>query len=202
MRTCTPCVEWGAPGTSCSPKGTNTDQPQGIVTIAKAGVTAAAANAVTYSELLELEYSVNRAYRKNREGGVGGFTGRAAGMSGFMFSDSFEKLARSLVDSDGRPMWTPGITAGTCGITDGLPPRLLGYPYVVNDNMDAVATGKVPCLFGNLGYYGIRTVSSVEIFRFWDSRTAQANSIETCCSASRRPTNSAGSATCSLSCCA
>ena len=35
------------------------------------------------------------------------------------------------------------------------------------------------------GYYGIRTVRSVEIFRFMDSRTMQKNTIE-CLAFSRR----------------
>ena len=44
--------------------------------------------------------------------------------------------------------------------------------------MAAVAASAVPVIFGNFSYYGIRTVSSVELFRFMDSRTMQNNSVE------------------------
>ena len=76
-----------------------------------------------------------------------------------------------LLDGDNRPLWLPSIR-------EGLPATLHGYPLVVNGHMDAVAAGKIPVLFGNFSYYGIRTVSNVELFRFQDSRTMQKNSVE------------------------
>ena len=40
---------------------------------------------------------------------------------------------------------------------------------MVNGHMAAPASATTPVLFGNFAYYGIRTVSNVEIFRFMDS---------------------------------
>ena len=103
--------------------------------------------------------------------GEGGFNAEMGGMTGYMISDSAEKALRVLLDGDSRPLWVPSTR-------EGVPNTLNGYPLVVNGNMDAVAAGKIPVLFGNFSYYGIRTVSNVEIFRFQDSRTMQKNSIE------------------------
>ena len=101
--------------------GTGTNQPQGLTAIAKAGKTAASATAVTYLELLDMEYSIDRAYRVRGEDGVGGFSGRAAGFCGWLYSDGFEKVVRTLLDSDNRPLWTPGIMAATYGLVGGTP---------------------------------------------------------------------------------
>ena len=162
--------------------GSGASQPLGIVTSAKAGITVASPTTVTYGELLNMEYAVDRAYRKGMEGGMGGFTGRNAGMQGWMMSDSTERILRSLMDDEGRPLWTPGITAGQYGIVDGVPPRLLGYEYQVNNGMDPFAqhasNDRYPLIFGAFGYFAVRTVGSMDVFRFFDSRTAQANSIE------------------------
>lgn len=161
--------------------GAGTDSPYGIVTSAKAGPTAASNSALTYEELLALEYAIDRAYRVGNEGGLGGFTGRNAGMNGWMLSDSAERIIRSMKDNDGRPLWTPGITAGAFGLVDGAPQRILGYLYQVNNAMDAYAGDSAirnPIIFGNFNYYGVRTVGVMDVYRFWDSRTAQANSFE------------------------
>ena len=88
-----------------------------------------------------------------------------------MASDTAEKVLRTLLDGDNRPLWVPSTR-------EGLPNTLNNFPLVINGHMAAVAAGAIPMLFGNFSYYGIRTVSSIEIFRFWDSRTAQKNTVE------------------------
>ncbi len=148
-----------------------TGLPVGVVSSAAAGLTAASQTALTWEELTNLIYEVNRAYREDGEGGDGGFNPEGGGMIGYMISDSAEKAIRVLVDSDGRPLWVPSTR-------EGAPSMLNGYPYVVNAHMDATAAGKVPILYGNFAYYGIRTVAVVEMFRFFDSRTAQKNTVE------------------------
>ena len=157
---------------------TGTGLPVGVVSSATAGITAAATTAITWIELTNLIYAVNRAYREAGEQGEGGFGGEGGGMLGYMLSDDAEKAMRVMVDSDSRPLWVPSTR-------EGAPSMLNGYPYVVNGSMDSVAAAKVPILFGNFSYYGIRTVQSVEIFRFMDSRTMQKNTIE-CLAFSRR----------------
>ena len=148
------------------------NRSEGVVHAAKAGITAAMAGAFTWPEITNLIYQINRAYRESMgEEGEGGFNPEMAGVIGYMISDSAEQRARVLTDADNRPLWVPSTR-------EGLPNSFNGYPYVVNGNMAAVASGAVPMLFGNFSYYGIRTVSMVEIFRFMDSRTMQRNTIE------------------------
>lgn len=146
--------------------------PVGIVSAAAAGVTAASATGFTWLELVELEYDVNRAYRSREDGeeGEGGLKPMMGGMVGWMVSDSAEKALKRLADDDQRPLWLPSIR-------DGKPNMLGGYPIVVNGDMATVETGNVPVLFGNFGYYGVRTVSDIEFFRFMDSNTMENQEV-------------------------
>ena len=152
--------------------------PLGVVIDSLRGLTTASSTAVTWVELTNLIYEIDRGYRDMEEMGEGGFSAEGGGMLGYMISDPFEKLIRVLTDGDNRPLWVPSTR-------EGVPSMLNGYPYVVNGDMADVAAGNIPCLFGNFSYYGIRTVSSIEIFRFLDSRTMQKNAVE-CLAFSRR----------------
>ena len=157
---------------------TGTGLPEGVVTGAMAGVTAASATAIAWAETVNLVYTIDRAYREGGEGGEGAFRPEGGGMIGYMISDDAEKVLRVLLDGDNRPLWLPSIR-------DGVPAIYNGYPIVVNGNMAAVATGTIPMLFGNFSYYGIRTVRAFELFRFMDSRTMQKNTVE-CLAFARR----------------
>ena len=133
----------------------------------------ATADMVTYEDLVELIYSVNRAYRIGRERGEGGRMAEM-GMPGFLITDSAEKAFMRLKDGEDRPLWIPSIR-------EGAPDRILRWPYEVTTALDAdhtSAPNTAYAWFGHFGYYGIRTVGMVEIFRFFDSRTAQNNAIE------------------------
>ena len=145
--------------------------PIGVVTSATAGITTAVNTGFTWVEMMNLTYAINRAYREGGEMGEGGFNAEMGGMTGFMMSDSAEKVMVTLLDANNLPVWVPSPR-------EGAPSTIGPYPYVVNNNMAAVAASAVPVIFGNFSYYGIRTVSSVELFRFMDSRTMQNNSVE------------------------
>ena len=157
---------------------TGSGMPEGVVSGAMAGVTAASATAITWLETVNLVYSVERAYREMGEGGEGAFMPEGGGMIGYMISDACERVLRVLVDGDMRPLWLPSIR-------QGVPATYNGYPVVVNGDMANVASGTVPMLFGNFSYYAIRTVRAFELFRFMDSRTMQRNTVE-CLAFARR----------------
>lgn len=123
--------------------GTGDSQPEGLITVATSGVTAAAAEAVTYDELIDLEHSVYAVYRRN---------GR------FMFKDSTLKYLKKLQDGDGRPLWAPGIA-------QRVPDTLLGYPYVINADMPAMTTGLKSIAFGDFSYHWLRDVRGITILR-------------------------------------
>lgn len=131
------------------------------------------ADTIVYEDILNLIYSVNRAYRTRGEMGEGGRMAEM-GTVGFLVTDGGEKSWMSIKDGEDRPMWMPSIR-------EGAPDRMFRYPYQVTTAIEAdhmSAAGTAYCWFGHFGYYGIRTVGSVEIFRFFDSRTAQNNAIE------------------------
>lgn len=141
-----------------------------VVSTAAAGVTTAAQTVVTWPEVTRLIYSVNRAYRDMAgESGEGGLSVRA-GRVGYLISDSAELALRTMVDGDSRPLWVPSTR-------EGAPSMIGGYPYEVGGYMDGLTAGKTPILFGNFGYFLIRTVQQIEIFRITDGTTLQRNSV-------------------------
>lgn len=130
--------------------GTGTGQPQGVVAFAAAGNTAAGAAAITYDDVVELQHSVDPAYR-NRPGAA------------FMFHDGILKVLRKLKDSQGRPIWEPIMSAS---LQNGVPGTLLGKPYFINQDMQAtVATATKTMLFGDFGSYKIRSVTGGLVLR-------------------------------------
>jgi HK97 family phage major capsid protein len=79
--------------------GTGTSQPNGVVTAAGVGVTAAngttQVTTITYASLLDLIHSVDPAYR-------------ALGNCRFMLNDASLKAIRKIVDGQSRPIFNPG----------------------------------------------------------------------------------------------
>lgn len=124
--------------------GTGSSQPQGIVTGATVGVTAASATAIAYGELIALEHSIDRAYRNN---------GR------YMFNDAVLEDLRQLTDADGRPLWQPSLQAGAPSVFNGR-------EYIVNNYMATPAINAKTVLFGDFreGYL-IRDVRDVQAMR-------------------------------------
>lgn len=129
--------------------GTGAGQPKGIVTASALGKTTAGATAITYAELVDLEHSVDVAYR------------RAPG-AGWMANDGVIKYLKQLLDSSNRPIWMPALS----GLAGGFPATLLGYPYFINNDMQAtVATATKTVLFGNLKKYQVRRVRGIAVVR-------------------------------------
>jgi HK97 family phage major capsid protein len=135
--------------------GAGTTEPKGIVTEATSAFTAATANAVTADELIDLQYSVDPAYR--------------GPTAGYMFNDSSAKGIRKLKDGNGQYIWQPGLQAGQ-------PDSLLGYRVVINQSMASIATGNKAVLFGDLAKYLIRDVMDIQLVRL-DERFAEAHQV-------------------------
>lgn len=135
--------------------GNGTTQPNGIVTAAPIGVTAAngtsQVTAVTYDSLVDLQHSVDRAYRRN---------------AGFMFNDTTLRQIRKIRDGSQRPIFVPGYENGNPG---GAPDRLLGDPITINQDMANMAANARSILYGDFSGYVIRDVMAVEMYRFNDS---------------------------------
>ena len=132
--------------------GDGSGDPNGIVTASSLGVTAASSTGLTFDEIIDLEHSVDPAYR-------------ASPKARFMFADSSLKVLRKLKHGEGRYRWNAGDT------TKGVAPTLNGRYYSINQAMAAVATTNKSVIFGDFGKYFVRKVGSPVIGvmreRFW-----------------------------------
>lgn len=135
--------------------GTGTGQPRGIVTAAGVGKTGTTGQTTTviYDDLVDLEHSVNRAYRLSRG-------------CGWMMADSSLKVVRKIKDSQGRPIFVPGYEISRPG---GEPDTLLGRAITVNEDVPAMAANAKSILFGDFKKYIIRRVMDLTMFRMTDS---------------------------------
>lgn len=133
--------------------GTGTGQPTGIMVAASVGKIGAvsATAAITYEDLIDLEHSVDPAYRANGK---------------WMFHDDMLKLIRKVKDGSGRPIFVPGYEQGNPG---GAPDRLLNRDIAVNQHVAVPAASAKSIAFGDFSYYKIRDVMQVTLFRFTDS---------------------------------
>lgn len=132
--------------------GTGSSQPNGIVTAASIGKTAAAAAAIAADELIDLQHSVNAAYRRSPR-------------CGWMFADTTLASIRKLKDGQGNYLWQMG------DVRVGAPDLILGKQYFVNDDVAAMAANARTVVFGDMGAYIVRKVGSPLIGtvreRFW-----------------------------------
>lgn len=125
--------------------GTGSGQPQGIVTGTTQTVTGSATTSVTPDELIDLEHKIDAAYRNNN--------------ARFMLHDLTLAKIRKLKDADDRPLWQPTMQAG-------VPDNINGRPYVVNNDMPAMAASAKSVLFGDFqAAYVIRIVRGMQSLR-------------------------------------
>lgn len=116
--------------------GDGSSKPTGVIGGSGLGKTATATNAITADELMDLQYSLARPYRR-----------RAT----FLMHDTTVKAIRKLktgVSSDNTYLWSPGLSANE-------PDTLLGNPVVTSPDVPEIATGNKTVLFGDFSYYWI-----------------------------------------------
>lgn len=139
--------------------GTGTGQPRGVVTAAVSGKVGATGQTVTatFDDLIDLEHSVDPAYR-------------AMGRCAYMFNDSTLRALKKIKDSQNRPLWLPGYDVQA-------PDMINGRPYVINQDMAAMAANAKSILFGDFSNYKIRDVMAMLMFRFTDSVYASKGQV-------------------------
>jgi HK97 family phage major capsid protein len=113
---------------------------------------------ITYDDLVELEHSVDPAYRKNAR---------------FMMSDAALKVIKKLKDGIGRPLWMAGLAVKE-------PDTINAYPYVINQDMAVPAASAKTVLFGDFSNYFIRRVAGVQVLRLQE-RYAELNQVGFLC---------------------
>jgi HK97 family phage major capsid protein len=132
--------------------GTGTSAPNGIVTAASLGKTAASATAIASDELIDLIHSVDPAYRQSPK-------------VAFQFNDLTLAAIRKLKDGQGNYLWAHG------DYQSQEPARVLGYRYYINQAMANIATTNKTVIFGDFGKYWVRKVGEPVIGvlreRFW-----------------------------------
>jgi len=125
--------------------GDGNGDPNGIVTASTLGKTAAATAAITWDEIIDLEHSVDPAYR-------------ASPKARYMFNDSTLSAVRKLKDGQGNYLWQMG------DVQKGIPGSFNGRPYSINQAMDSLGAGKKVMLFGDFSKYFVRKVGGIVMF--------------------------------------
>jgi HK97 family phage major capsid protein len=145
--------------------GDAASKPGGVVTGATLGFTAGnvsggtstttgSTTTLNFDDLVELEHSVDPAYRKAAR---------------FMMADGTLKVIKKLKDGMGRPLWMAGLAVKE-------PDTINAYPYAINQDMAALAASSKSVLFGDFTNYFIRRVAGVQVLRLTE-RYADFNQV-------------------------
>lgn len=124
--------------------GTGVNQPQGLLTGLSVGHTAAAAAAISFDDLIELEHSVDPAYRVR---------------GSYVTTDAAIKGLRKVKDNTGQYIWQPSTQAG-------VPSLLNGRPYTIDNGIAAPAAAAKTVAFGDIAEaYVVRQVRGAQVMR-------------------------------------
>lgn len=142
--------------------GTGSGQPNGVITAAGNGKTGTTGQTTTviYADLVDLQHSVDPAYRDGGE-------------CAFMMNDSSVKVIKKIVDTAGRPIFLPGYDPANNGKLD----TLLGAPIRVNQHVAAMAANAYSIAFGDFKKYVIRDAMEIILQRFTDSAYAKKGQV-------------------------
>ena len=134
--------------------GDGNDKPQGIVGASELGTTALSPTEIEWEDLVDLEHSVDPDYRQNAR---------------WTFQDGTLRELKKLKDGEDRPLWLPGLAVREAD-------TILGYPYIVNQEVPAMAADQEAVLFGDLSKYKVRDVRGVTLLRL-DERFADFHQV-------------------------
>ena len=128
--------------------GSGSSQPQGIITGATLGNTAASATAIASSDILELIHSIDPSYRNKPTFGL-------------MAHDNVIAAIRALGigSANDFPVFIPSMEAGQ-------PDKLFGYNvYYNNDMASAITTGQKTLLAADFSKFVVRSAGGVQFVR-------------------------------------
>ncbi|MGW6571673.1 phage major capsid protein [Streptomyces sp. NPDC054945] len=123
--------------------GNGTGKPWGWITRATGGVNAANLAGVTTDNLIDLQHSILKPYRRNAV---------------FMTSDQAVQGLRKLKDTTGNYIWQPALTAGA-------PDTILGTPIMTDPNVVTSGAGAKVLVYGDPSKYLIRQAKSLRVVR-------------------------------------
>lgn len=124
--------------------GGGTTLPKGVL-VAGTAFPAADNTTISSDDIIGLEHSVDPAYRPGAR---------------FMMHDTILAAVRKLKESTTNAyIWQPGLQAG-------VPDRLLGYPYTINQSFPSVIENNAKVMaFGDFSKYKIRDVATLRLIR-------------------------------------
>jgi len=128
--------------------GTGSSQPQGIITGATLGNTAASATAIAADDILDLIHSIDPSYRNKPTFGL-------------MAHDNVIAAVRALGlgSANDFPIFIPSMEAGQ-------PDKLFGYNiYYNNDMASAITTGQKTLLAADFSKFVVRSAGGVQMVR-------------------------------------
>lgn len=119
-------------------------------------VAAAAADSVTFNDLVNLRAKVKTPYS-------------AVGRASWLMNSNTKNALLGLVDKNGRPLYIETLTANE-------PDRLLGHPVIIDDNMPDISDGKA-IVFGDLKAYKARVFKGVRIKVYNESKYSEQGCV-------------------------
>ena len=123
--------------------GDGDEKPKGIVASAFECENKAKAKQISLDDLIKLQTALKgKRFQKNAR---------------YMFNSKTLEALRLLKDTTGRYIISEGA--------NGAPTTLFGKPFVINDDMDDIAAGKVSVLYGDFSKYKIRMVKGITVKR-------------------------------------
>ena len=128
--------------------GTGSSQPQGIITGASLGKTAASATAIAADDILDLIHSIDPSYRNKPTFGL-------------MAHDNVIAAIRALGlgSANDFPIFIPSMEAGQ-------PDKLFGYNIYYNNDMESsIATGNKTLLAADFSKFVVRSAGGVQMVR-------------------------------------
>lgn len=99
------------------------------------------ASVITYDDLVRVKNKVIQSFRKG---------------SIWVCNQDTQTVLELMKDANDHPLFLPDPT----GEFDGM---ILGYPVYVSDNMEAIADGNEPIIFGNFSGLALKTTKALEI---------------------------------------
>ena len=120
-------------------------QPKGLDASVTGTTATAAAKAFTWKEMLALKHSIDPAYRNGPK-------------FRWAFNDNTMKAISAMEDNQGRPLWLPDIV----GVA---PASVLNVPYVIDQAIDDIDSGKKFLYCGDFNRFILRRVTYMTLKR-------------------------------------
>ena len=114
-------------------RGDGNGKPLGLIYQAPVGVASETAGDICLDDMIDLQHSVNQAYRKNAV---------------WLLSEDAYSTLRRINHYNGRPLWDNNLKKGD-------PEYLFGHRIYICKALDDVVPGGIPAMFGDFSYFWI-----------------------------------------------